>query len=171
METISAKTITIQDLKDQPSLWYKIHVFIYDLRNFQDDPKAQARLDSVHDASYLGLPYFDQDEVQQLKACVVNTSDAAPKSMEQVIEDTLRERLERRMKKRIESEDFRVCTAHDLAPIFEKAFEIKAKDLLRDADFRAVLDRSQLRLKDEDHWTGLRKKTFQPKHKHKHGKS
>ncbi len=34
-----------------------------------------------------------------------------------------------RMKKRVESGDFRVCAAHDLEPIFEKAFGIKPKEL------------------------------------------
>jgi hypothetical protein len=166
MEDLTIKSTSIQDLKAQPSLWYKIHVFVYDLRNFQSNSKSQARLDTIQEASYIGMPYFDSTEAQQLKACVVDATDN--RTLETVIEDTLKERLERRMKKRIESGDFRVCAAHDLAPILEKAFDIRAKDLQTDTEFLTILDRSQLKLKDTDNWKGLQKKSFQPKNKRKH---
>ena len=84
-------------------------------------------------------------------------------TLETVIEETLNERLERRIKKRVESEDFRVCAAHDLAPIFEKAFE--PKDLAKDERFLEILDRSGLKLKDDDQWVGLGKQSFSPKKK------
>jgi hypothetical protein len=109
------------------------------------------------------MPYFNPTEVQQLKACVVDATNN--KTLETIIEETLKERLERRMKRRIESEDYRVCAAHDLAPIFEKAFNIKPKDLQTNAEFLALLDRSELELKDSDIWKGLPKKSFQPKNK------
>lgn len=54
------------------------------------------------------------------------------------------------MRKRVESADYRFCAAHDLAPIFEKAFGIKPKDLQTNPEFLALLDRSQLKLKDGD---------------------
>jgi hypothetical protein len=50
----------------------------------------------------------------------------------------LKERLERRRKKRVESEVYRICTDHDLAPIFEKVFDINPKDLQRDSEFLAL---------------------------------
>lgn len=165
MATISTKPISIQDLKNQAPLWYKIHVFVYDLRNFQDNSKARARLDAIQDPSYIGMPYFDPIEVQQLKACIVDATDN--KTLETLIKDTLKERLERRNKKRVESGDYRICAAHDLAPIFETAFNIKTKDLQTNTEFLAILDRSQLKLKDGDNWKGLQKKSFQSKNKHK----
>lgn len=88
------------------------------------------------------------------------------KTLETVIEEELNERLERRIKKRVERGDFRVCAAHDLAPIFENAFDIKPKDLAKNKEFPAVLDRYGLKLKD-DKWNGLPKKSFQPKNKKK----
>ena len=39
------------------------------------------------------------------------------------------------MKKRVYSGDFRVCAAHDVAPILEKALGVKEKYLIRDKEF------------------------------------
>lgn len=165
MEALPTKPTSIEDLKAQPSLWYKIHVLVYDLRNFQANSQAQARLDGVEDLSYIGTPYFDLVEVQQLKACVVDVTNST--DLEMVIKDTLRERLERRMKKRVESGDYRVCTAHDIAPIFEKAFCINLKELQTNTEFLALLENCQLETKSIGNWKGLPKKSFQPKNKHK----
>jgi hypothetical protein len=74
------------------------------------------------------------------------------------------------MKKIVESKDYRVCIAHNLAPIFEKVFDINPKDLQRDTEFLALLDHSQLKLKDIDNWKGLQKKSFHPKNKYRHKK-
>ncbi|KFZ05647.1 hypothetical protein V501_08156 [Pseudogymnoascus sp. VKM F-4519 (FW-2642)] len=165
MEVVPSKPTSIEDLKAQPSLWYKIHVLVYDLRNFQENPMAQARLDAVEDLLYIGAPYFDPVEVQQLKACIVDATNS--KSLEMLIEDTLRERLERRMKKRVDSGDYRICAAHDIAPIFEKAFSIKPKDLQTNIDFLALLESCKLEPKGIENWTGLPKKSFKPNNKHK----
>jgi hypothetical protein len=78
------------------------------------------------------MPYFEPSE----SACVVDATDN--KTLQTFIEDTLKEGLERRMKKRVESEDYRICTAHDLAPIFEKVFDINPKDLQRDSELLAL---------------------------------
>jgi hypothetical protein len=145
---------TIQDLRNTHSLWYKIHVFVYDLRNFKVRADCQSRLDSIVDASYLGTPYFKQEEVDMLKATKVN----GEMTLEAAIRNTLNERLERRMKKRVESGDYRVCAAHDLAPIFETAFNIKPKDLAKDNVFLSLLENSGLKLKNGENWLGLSKK-------------
>ena len=76
-------------------------------------------------------------------------------ALEAVIHNTLDERLERRMKKRVESGDYRVCAAHDLAPIFETAFNIRPKDLAKDDTFLSLLENSGLKLKNEENWLGL----------------
>jgi hypothetical protein len=144
----------IQDLRNTPSLWYRIHVFVYDLRNFKERANCQSRLDSIVDASYLGTPYFKPEEVDMLKATKVD----GEMTLETVIRNTLEERLERRLKKRVESGDYRVCAAHDLAPIFETAFAIKPKDLAKDSGFLSLLDKSGLKLKNGESWTGLSKR-------------
>jgi len=161
LENPNIKPVTIQDLKTQLSLWYKVHVFIYDLRNFREVPKSKARLDRIMDASYLGMPYFKLDEVTTLKATVVD----GEKNLETVIQETLNERLERRIKRGVESGDYRVCAAHDLAPIFEKAFDIKLKELAKNQEFLMIMGRSGLNLAKGDNFKGLPKKSFQKKNK------
>ena len=160
-QSTTTTAFTTKDLQKNRSLWYKIHVFIYDLRNFREIPTAQARLDRVVDASYIGMPYFTSDEVAILKNTVVE----GDRPLEVVIKETLSGRLERRIKKRVGSGDYRVCAAHDLAPIFEKAFDINIKDSATNREFLVILDRSGLKLKDNDKWTGLGKKSFSPKKK------
>ena len=145
---------TIQDLRANRVLWYKIHVFVYDLRHFQESA-SQARLEKITDSSYLGLPYFGADEVAQLKVTTIHNDT---KKLEDVIQETLNERLQRRMKKRVQSGDFRVCAAHDLAPIFEKALDIKPKDLERDRNFLGLVEQSGLKLGDGQVWSGVLKK-------------
>jgi hypothetical protein len=81
---------TIQDLRANRMLWYKIHVFVYDLRHFQESA-SQARLDDIVDCSYLCLPYFSADEVAQLKATTVHNDT---KKLEDVIQETLNEQNE-----------------------------------------------------------------------------
>ena len=78
---------TIQDLHANRVLWYKIHVFVYDLRHFQEIA-SQARLEDITD---LSLPYFGADEVAQLKATMVHHDT---KKLEDVIQETLNERLQ-----------------------------------------------------------------------------
>jgi hypothetical protein len=74
--------------------------------------------------------------------------------LEAIIEETLNGRLERRLKKRVESGDSRVCAAHDLAPIFENAFGVKEKELARNERFKEMLGRVRLKLREgeEEQW-------------------
>ncbi|KAJ9324604.1 hypothetical protein DTO027B5_368 [Paecilomyces variotii] len=136
---------SIENLQSNKLLWYKIHIFLYDLRHFQEEA-SQARLDSVIDSSYLCSPYFTSEEVTQLKATKLQDT----KSLGALIEETLNERLERWVKKQIESGDFRVCAAHDLAPIFERAFHIKPKDLKRDRILLDLIKQSGLTPNEEE---------------------
>jgi hypothetical protein len=86
-------------------------------------------------------------------------------ALAEVIEDTLKERLERRMKKRVSSKDFRVCAAHDIAPILEKALGVKEKDLMRDKEFIRLVEKWGLDLREAVGWKGIQKKNFAPKGK------
>ncbi|KFY25226.1 hypothetical protein V491_01855 [Pseudogymnoascus sp. VKM F-3775] len=73
MEAVPKNGISIEDLKAEPSIWYKIHVPIYDLRNYQENPQARERLNTVEDLSYIDKPYFDLVESQQVKACTMDS--------------------------------------------------------------------------------------------------
>ncbi|KAK2745727.1 hypothetical protein FQN55_006047 [Onygenales sp. PD_40] len=151
-ETESQKTHTISDLQNPEfrDLWYRLHVFIYDLRNFTN-PTTRSRLDSIADPAYMGQPYFNEEEVSILRSIAVGPNE----TLDQKIQSTLEERLNRRMKKRVESGDFRVCAAHDLAPVFEKAFNINPKKLAKDSRFITLMATNGLTLRDGEEWSGL----------------
>jgi len=155
---------SIQDLKAVPGLWYEIHVLIYDLRNFQANSACRERLETVIDTSYLGSPYFTPLEATIVKSFQVGESDGSV-SLAEIIEATLKERLERRMKKRVYSGDFRVCAAHDVAPILEKALGVKGKDLMRDKEFLRFVENWGLDWEEAEDWNGIQKKNFAPKQK------
>jgi hypothetical protein len=120
----------------------------------------------ITDTSYLGSPYFTAEEVSQLQSTI---TDDGNKTLQDLIQEALDERLNRRMKKRVESEDYRVCAAHDLAPIFEKALGINPKELAKSQEFPARVDAESL--KGGEKWLGLKKmRTFGPKRQGKKGK-
>lgn len=112
------------------------------------------------DASYLGLPYFQDEEVEYLKSTLINGE-----TLQQIIQDVLDERLNRRLKKRVESGDFRVCAAHDLAPVFEKVVGVRGKALGSDARFQELLTTYGLKLKDGEEFAGLTNIKNFPKNK------
>lgn len=102
------------------------------------------------------MPYFRPDEAIMLKATIIQGT--AKKTLEELIQETLEERFQRRQKKRVGSGDHRICTAHDIAPIIEKALGIQWRELARDQDFQALRDSSGLHLKDGESWNGLGRK-------------
>ncbi|KAL8657426.1 MAG: hypothetical protein Q9226_001919 [Calogaya cf. arnoldii] len=122
----------LQDLQGDVQCWHKIRVFLFDLRHFAERPQSRDRLELIIDPSYIAAPYFTPSEVEAIKSFVPNGGET---TLEQLILSTLATKLERRKKKRVATGDHRVCPAHDLAPIFEKAFGIKAKDLVKDKKF------------------------------------
>lgn len=147
-EQQSPQTYNLADIRSKKSLWYRLHVYTYDLRNFKTDGAARERLDSIVDVTYLGEPYFNPEEVEIFRNTVCKTSGS--ETLAQKIESTLDERLNRRIKKRVESGDFRVCAAHDLAPIFESAFGINPKNLAKNHAFNSLVSSRGLTLQDED---------------------
>jgi hypothetical protein len=173
MESVSITTspITLKDLQGIPGLWYKLHVLIYDLWNFQAVTTSRKRLETVIDPSYIGPPYFSPAESNLMKSLQVNNNHSnETTTLAQLIEETLKERLERRIKKQVESGDFRVCAAHDVAPILEKVLGIKEKDLMRDKKLVKIMENYGLELGEGVEWHGLEKKGFAPRGKKGKGK-
>jgi hypothetical protein len=127
-------TTSMQDLKELPALWYKLHVLIFDLRSHKANSTSRDRLETVIDPSYVGSPYFTPAEATMVKSLQVSRSQGSA-TLADFIEETLKERLERRMKKREESEDYRVCAAHDIAPILERVMSVNEKTLMKERSF------------------------------------
>ena len=159
---------SLPELKTDSTVWYKIHVLLYDLRHFEQSSISKSRLETVIDPSYLGEPYFNADEAEKIKGARFD----GDKTLSALIEETLNERLGRRMKKRVESGDHRVCAAHDVASILEKALGIKPKDLERDQAFLDRMAVNGLHFKFCEQWVGIGKqqKNFQSRSGKKKGK-
>jgi hypothetical protein len=66
--SITTSTMTIQDLKNLPQLWYKLHVLIYDLRNYDEVLASRERVEIVIDPCYVGSPYFTPSEASLVKS-------------------------------------------------------------------------------------------------------
>lgn len=81
------QTYKIADIRSKKSLWYRLHVYAYDLRNFKIDSAARERLDSIVDVTYLGEPYFDTEEVEILKNTISNSNGS--ETLAQKMESTL----------------------------------------------------------------------------------
>ncbi|PGH17564.1 hypothetical protein AJ80_04742 [Polytolypa hystricis UAMH7299] len=138
---------TSQDLTDQMAS--------ISLAGEGSSPALQSpeRLDRIVDISYLGKPYFTDEEVVALKNTVMGPGS---ETLANKIETILNERLNRRMKKHVESGDFRVCAAHDLALIFEKGFGVNPKKLSKNAEFASMVTEKGLRWQREcPEWKGL----------------
>jgi hypothetical protein len=152
--------IRVSDLQQNPVLLYKIHVFVYNLRKLdtKKHKKSRARLELLSDASYIAMPYFTDQEATMLKTLIVNTDN---KSLEEGIQQALQLRLKERAKKSKETGDCRVCAAHDLAPVFERVFQINPKELASSPEFLAVLESAGLELEDGQNWEGLFNKSPQ----------
>ncbi|KAE8322481.1 hypothetical protein BDV39DRAFT_209734 [Aspergillus sergii] len=152
---------TVANLKDCsafPNLWYRIHVLLADLKSF-DNPSSNKRLEKIVDPFFIGEPYFTPKEAHTIKNTVVNG-----KEFTQFVEEELNKRLDRRNKKCFESGDFRICAAHDLAPIMAQALGIDLKRLEKDKRFANLVEEKGLHL-GGDRWSGLEKKSFSPKKK------
>lgn len=97
---------------------------------------------------YIGAPYFSMDEATKIKSTNVDGT-----TLSEIIEKTMQEKLKRR--KRTEAQDFRPCAAHDLAPLLERAFDIKHKKLDKSKHFNDLLKTSGLELKDNQNFKGV----------------
>ncbi|RAQ44986.1 hypothetical protein AFGD_008165 [Aspergillus flavus] len=152
---------SVANLKDSsifPSLWYRIHVLLADLKSF-DKPASNKRLEKIVDPSFIGEPYFTPKEAEAIRKTIIDG-----KEFTRFVEEELDKRLDRRNKKRFESGDFRICAAHDLAPIMAQALGIDLKQLEKDKGFANLVEEKGLHQGPQG-WNGLKKKSFAPKNK------
>jgi hypothetical protein len=143
---------TTDNLRRNRLLWYKLHVFMYDLRNFRSKEASRARLDTVISLDYIGPPYFTDAEAQTLRSTTIDGG----KSLQDILEAFFNQKLEARLERRANSEyDYKVCAAHDLAPLYEKAFGVKEGDLKRNKEFVKLVTKRGLHLAKGEVWFGM----------------
>ncbi|KAF2125240.1 hypothetical protein P153DRAFT_369942 [Dothidotthia symphoricarpi CBS 119687] len=148
------KTITIEELRQDNKLWYKLHVFMFDLRNFRTNTNSRERLELVTNELFIGNPYFDDNERQRLCNTII---DSSQRTLEDVLGAFFQTTLEKRLQGRIkETGDWRICAAHDLAPIFERAFRVNTKDLSKNKVFSKMVQKGGLGALDNGGvWKGI----------------
>ncbi|EFQ94047.1 hypothetical protein CFE70_000324 [Pyrenophora teres f. teres 0-1] len=155
----ASRTNTIAELRQDNKLWYKLHVFIYDLRNFRSNEKSRNRLDNVVDTHYIGSPYFSAAEADTILR-TIGDHEKEDKTLKELLDDFFTQKLEKRLNSRMrETADYRVCAAHDIAPIVEKAFRVHPKDLAKNKGFMKLVNAGGLDALDKGGvWKGLGKR-------------
>ncbi|KFZ03163.1 hypothetical protein V502_11179 [Pseudogymnoascus sp. VKM F-4520 (FW-2644)] len=162
------KKMTLSNLQENPALWYKIHVLLYDLCNISKDRAAEARTLCTTDELYISAPYFTPEEAVLIKNTVVSPpiladipefeafelegdmdaeSNEPPKEVALqktlTIEEAITSCLRNFFAKRRASGDARPCGPHDMAPIYKAVFGI-TRDELKNEKFLGRLRRTGL---------------------------
>ncbi|KAJ4299830.1 hypothetical protein N0V90_005076 [Kalmusia sp. IMI 367209] len=148
----------MDNLRSDNVLWYKLHVFMYDLRNFGDKDDSRARLECVVASNYIGEPYFNDHESQMLLSTIIDpiTGETLGKAVDDFFKTEVPQRIEDEMKKK---NDYRVCASHDIAPIFERAFGVKPTDLSKNKAFTKLVGKGGLEALDKGGvWNGLKRR-------------
>lgn len=152
---------TIAAIKDDAELWYKIKVLVYDLKHMNKNPTSQKRTLATTNELYISGPYFSTQEALRILEAIVDpetaqsvelpaeydeepdetsrrpTLDDTPQTVEQVI----KARLSNFFEKRRASGDSRPCGPHDMAPIYQRVFQISTEEL-EDEKFISRVNRS-----------------------------
>lgn len=106
---------------------------------------------------YIGPPYFSATEADTILHTVDETESG--KTLKEPLDKFLVRKSEKRLESMMkETGDYRVCAAHDLAPIVEKAFHVHPKDLAKNKEIRVLVDTKGLTTLDQGGvWKGLRR--------------
>ena len=69
----SPNPVSLHDLLNtiSPTIWYRLHVLLFDLQNFSRRQDSREHLDAVIDPSYIGAPYFTDEEATEIKQMIV----------------------------------------------------------------------------------------------------
>ncbi|KAF2448423.1 hypothetical protein P171DRAFT_508628 [Karstenula rhodostoma CBS 690.94] len=132
-------THTLQALRQDTALFYRLHVFIHDLRAFRSNASSRARLDAVLAPDYIGRPYFSDAQAAQLRSTVVD--EETGETLGQRLDCLFTEKLAKKLEK---GGAWRVCAAHDLAPVFEGVVGVRPGELGRDKGFVGLVRKGGL---------------------------
>lgn len=133
--TDSSRHYTLAELRDNPDMWYKICLLIYDLRNMTKDKTCENGTLQTIDALYISAPYFSDEE-----AAIVKNATMTPGAS---IEQAINTNLENFFEKREASGDCRPCGPHDMVPVYLSCFGID-KSEIEDEKFVSRVRRSGL---------------------------
>ena len=146
---------TLDSIKEDPAVLYRIKVLLYDLRNMATDRNSENRTLSTTDELYISAPYFTLAQAQMIKTALVRVHQPSELSGEgdeigvhtienlATTEEDIKGRLVNSFEKRRASGDARPCGPHDMAPIYESVFKIEQSEM-KDEKFLARLRRCGL---------------------------
>ncbi|KAG8527222.1 uncharacterized protein KY384_008652 [Bacidia gigantensis] len=134
--------ITLQTLRENLDLWYRLRVLLHDFNNVKD-PRSEQRLSCTTHPLYISPPYFsDADSSNIRTALLVETSSSSATFNEETItlrpemtvEEAIHGGLSNFLEGRKASGDARPCGLHDMLPIYSAVFGI-LKEQLKDERF------------------------------------
>lgn len=106
-------------LKTNADLYDRLKFFLADLMSYGTDNEAQARLESDFSVPlYMSSTYFTAEEAQLILDFPTSTGLSFQQSLEVQV------RLKMEQAARGSARDYRLCTAHDIAPLIRDVFRI-----------------------------------------------
>ncbi|KAK4695543.1 hypothetical protein P7C71_g2229, partial [Lecanoromycetidae sp. Uapishka_2] len=153
---------TLSALRQEPDLWYRIRVLVYDIGHSTTDPESAKRIDSGTSEIHISPPYFTPSEAIKIlttrldippEDTPLSSTTTPSENLDQetntttttriTLENALYNRLSNFLDKRRASGDSRPCGPHDLVPVYAEVFGI-GKEEMRDERFLSRVRRSGL---------------------------
>jgi hypothetical protein len=106
----AAKAHVLSDLKRTKGFAELCCLFVHDLRKFADNKASQERIMATCHEYFVGYPYFAPETVDKILSLPFG-------------DNTLKDRLD--ALKEEKAQENSACASHDLAPIYEAAFDVK----------------------------------------------
>ncbi|KAF2639707.1 hypothetical protein P280DRAFT_402432, partial [Massarina eburnea CBS 473.64] len=129
-------------------IWYKLHVFMYDLRSFGDNEESRARLERVVASNCINKPYFNNREAEILLNTI--TTPGTGETLYNAVDDCFVKEIPQRGQNGIKKKnDYRVCASHGIAPIFEREFGVKPTDLSKNKALPKLVGKGGLEALDK----------------------
>ncbi|RLL93713.1 hypothetical protein CFD26_102458 [Aspergillus turcosus] len=120
-ELAVGKTDALNSITQQfPYFENNVKIFIQDLKFFGSKVEARTRLLGTNHVFFLGQPYFSSAAVEKILALPM-----PPSTLQGHLDDLVKKKAER-------GQEQEFCAAHDLAPIFLRAFDMNWDALKRE---------------------------------------
>ncbi|KAL8866905.1 MAG: hypothetical protein Q9174_006006 [Haloplaca sp. 1 TL-2023] len=123
--------VTLAALRENFSLWHRIHVLLHDL-SIPTSPPSALRLSQTTNSLHISGPYFKDDEAALIRFALVSPNTTVEAAIQTLLFNFLN--------KRRASGSFEPCGPHDLLPVYCEVFGI-SKEGLKDPKFLSRLYR------------------------------
>ncbi|KAL8964078.1 MAG: hypothetical protein Q9183_004720 [Haloplaca sp. 2 TL-2023] len=118
--TLGNSPVTLSSIRQNPSLWHRIHILLHDL-SIPTSPPSAARLSQITHPLYISVPYFKDDEAALIRSALVSPNTT--------VETAIQDHLSNFLDKRRAGGSFEPCGPHDMVPVYRTVFGISKEDL------------------------------------------